>query len=161
MEYYRKNIGKYTEPAELTLNCIFLNKDNYFVKSALEEKKAEISGKLKGSANFEEVGKEYSELPNPDNKILLGTFKKGELSAAIEDAAFKLKKGGLSPWIGTDNGWYIIQLVNLKESRLIEFKEVREQIVRVIKESKMQKEIKKYIEQLKQDSHIEIYHEYK
>jgi parvulin-like peptidyl-prolyl isomerase len=134
MEYYRKNSDKYTKPAEMSLNCIFLNKDNYFTKSALEQKKNEISAKLKGTkTKFEEVAKEYSELPGQDNNFFLGNYKKGELDAKIEDASFKLKKGELSNWIETGNGWYIIQLLKLTEARLTEYKTVREEIELAIK----------------------------
>lgn len=162
MEYYRKNKDKYTTPAEISLNCIFLNKDNYFAASALTEKKNEISAKLKdNNTKFADVATEYSELPGTENKYFLGKFKQGELDAKIEEAALKLKKGELSDWLETDNGWYIIQLQELTEARLVEYRTVREQIERTIKETKLQAKITEYVDKLKQDSHIKIYHEYK
>jgi len=162
MEHYRKNIEQHTKPAEFSLNCIFLDKVNYFTESALTEKKDEISAKLKADkSNFKEIAQEYSELPGTDDKIFLGNFKKGELNAKLEEAALKMKKGESSTWIMTDTGWYIIQLENFKESRLIPLKDVREEIERNIKSEKMQVKIKEYVAQLRTDSHIKIYHEYK
>ena len=162
MEHYRKNIKQHTKPAEFSLNCIFLDKVNYFTESALTEKKDEISAKLKADkSNFKEIAQEYSELPGTDDKIFLGNFKKGELNAKLEEAALKMKKGESSTWIMTDTGWYIIQLENFKESRLTPLKDVREEIERNIKNEKMQVKIKEYVAQLRNDSHIKIYHEYK
>jgi parvulin-like peptidyl-prolyl isomerase len=162
MERYRKNIEQHTRPAEFSLNCIFLDKVNYFIESALIEKKDEISTKLKDDkSNFKEIAKQYSELPGTDDKIFLGNFKKGELNAKLEEAALKMKKGGISTWIETGTGWYIIQLENLTESRLIPLKDVREEIERNIKNDKMQVKIKEYVAKLRKDSHIKIYHDYK
>lgn len=162
MEHYRKNSEKYTEPAEISLNCIFLNKENYFVESALTEKKNAIDVRLKDNkSTFEEVAKEYSELPGVDDNIFLGKFKQGELDKVLEEAALKLKAGEFSNWVETETGWYILQLKSFTESRLIQLKDVRTEIERAIKNRKMQVKIQEYITQLKKDSHIKIYHEYK
>jgi peptidyl-prolyl cis-trans isomerase SurA len=162
MEHYRKNVEQYTKPAEMSLNCIFLNKQNYFIESALADKKNEISAKLNDNqSEFVEVAKEYSELPGEDNNFFLGKFKQGELDAKLESAALKIKKGKISSWIETESGWYLIQLKDFTESQLIQLKTVREEIERVIKNKKMQVKIKDYITQLRKDSHIKIYHEYK
>ncbi len=161
MAYYRENTDKYTIPAQVSLNCIFLKKENYFTKSALDEKKQEISAKLASpGAKFEEIANQYSELPGAEKKHFLGNFKKGELDAKLEAVAFNLKQDEISSWIDTDNGCYIIQLVKLTESRLVEFKTVRDKIERLIKNQKMQKKIGEYVDQLKKDSHIKIYNEY-
>lgn len=162
MEHYRKNTEKYTQPAEMSLNCIFLNKQNYFVDSALTGKKNEIDAKLKDNkSKFEEVAKEYSELPGAEDNIFLGKFKQGELDKRLEEAALKLKTGEISTWTETETGWYILQLKSFTESRLVQLKDVRQEIERVIKNEKIQVKIQEYIAQLKKNSHIKIYHEYK
>ncbi len=162
MEYYRRNTDKYTKPAEISLNCIFLDKENYFSQSALSEKMDEINAKLKAEgANFQEIAGEYSELPNPDNKVFLGTFKKGELNVKIEEASLKLKPDEHSDWLETENGWYIVQLIKYTEAQLIEYKTVREEIDRIIREEKIQKGVEAYLVQLKKEAHIKIYQEYK
>lgn len=159
MDYYKKNSKDYTIPAKISLNCIFLNKENYLDPNALEEKMKVIDEELKETP-FEEVAKKYSELPGVDNNYFLGEFKKGELDARIEEVSFKLKKGEHSPWIETDNAWYITQMINLTEPQLVEYKLVREEIENKLKMAEQEKLLKEYLEQLKKESHIQIYEQF-
>jgi peptidyl-prolyl cis-trans isomerase SurA len=157
MEYYRKNAAKFTVPAEYTLNCIYLKKNEDGSKP--QEKMDAITVELKPGL-FEEVAKKHSELPDAANSVLLGKFKKGELDKNLEEAALKLKKGEYSGWIETDNGWYVIQLVDHSEERVREVKEVREEIIQTLREERQQVMLKDYIAQLKKESYIKILKEY-
>lgn len=162
MTYYRANIDKFTKPAEISLNCIFLGKENVLDPGVLPQKMADISAKLKESgAKFEDIARENSELSNPENNISLGTFKKGELDPAIEQVATQLKEGAHSDWIETANGWYIVQLVKYTEAQVMDFKDIRADIEGTIREDKLEARIGEYLEQLKKDSYIKIYQEYK
>jgi parvulin-like peptidyl-prolyl isomerase len=159
MDHYKKNIKDYTIPAKISLNCIFLNKENYLAPSALKEKMKTIDTELEKTP-FEEAAKKYSELPSEDNNYFLGEFKQGELDAKIEEASFKLKKGEHSNWIETENGFYITHLFNRTESKLVEYKLVREEIENKLRLVEQEKLLKEYIEQLKKESHIKIYEEF-
>ena len=156
MEYYRENMSDYTKPMELSLNCIFLKKEYYFNKQSLMDKQQEISEKLK-KGEFKTVAEEYTELEGSDNKIFLGNFKKGELDKSIENAALELNPNQYSPWIETETGWYIIQLINKKEPELVEYEKVREKIKNKLLLDKQEVELKKYIKKLKKESYIKIY----
>jgi parvulin-like peptidyl-prolyl isomerase len=159
MEHYKKNIDDYTIPAKYSLNCIFLNKENYLAPSALKEKMKTIDVQLETNP-FEEAAKKYSELPGEENNYFLGEFKEGELDTKIEEASFQLKKGEHSEWIETENGFYITQLIKRTESKLVEYKVVREEIENKLKMAEQEKLLKEYVEQLKKESHIKIYQEF-
>jgi parvulin-like peptidyl-prolyl isomerase len=159
MDYYKTNVDDYTVPAKYSLNCIFLNKENYLAPSALKEKMKTIDAELQTNS-FEETAKKYSELPGEENNYFLGEFKKGELDAKIEEVSFQLKKGEHSGWIETENGFYITQLIKRTESKLVEYKLVREEIENKLKLAEQDKLLKQYIEQLKKESHIKIYEEF-
>jgi peptidyl-prolyl cis-trans isomerase SurA len=156
MEYYKENIDKYTIPAKFTLNCIFLDKNNYTDKEKLDAKKNAIDARLKQS-NFLETAKKHSELPGAENNYLLGEFKKGELNAKLEEAAAKLKPDEHSGWIETETGWYIIQLVKFVEPQLTEYKKVRTDIENTLRDKEQDARLTEYIKQLKKQSHIKIY----
>jgi len=159
MEYYKKNIDEYTVPAKYSLNCIFLNKENYLSPSVLQEKMKTIDAELETNS-FEETAKKYSELPGEDNNYFLGEFKEGELDAKIEEASYGLKEGEHSGWIETAKGYYITQLIKRTESTVTEYKLVREEIENKLKMAEQEKLLKEYIEQLKKESHIKIYEEF-
>jgi peptidyl-prolyl cis-trans isomerase SurA len=157
MDYYRKNPEQFTVPAEITLNCIFLKTGTEGQKP--QEKMDQVTTELKPEL-FEQVAKKYSELPDAQNSIALGKFKKGELDKNLESEALKLKKNEYSGWIETAGGWYIIQLVDFSADRLQEFKEAREEIMRKLREEQQQIKLKEYIVQLKKVSYIKILKEY-
>jgi len=157
MEYYRKNTEQFTVPAEITLNCIYLKKNDNGSKP--QEKMDLISSELQPGL-FAEIAKKHSELPDAANNIVLGKFKKGELDKNLEAAALKLKKDEYSGWTETDNGWYIIQLAEFSEAKLREVKDVREDIIQKLREDQQQVKVKDYIEQLKKESYIKILKEY-
>jgi peptidyl-prolyl cis-trans isomerase SurA len=157
MEYYRKNLEKFTVPAEMTLNCIYLKKNAD--GSAPQEKMDLIAAQLRPGL-FEEIAKKNSELPDAANSVVLGKFKKGDLDKNLEEAALKLKKDEYSGWIETANGWYIIQLADFSADRIREVKDVREDIIQELREVQQQVKVKDYIAQLKKDSYIKIVKEY-
>jgi parvulin-like peptidyl-prolyl isomerase len=157
MEYYRKNSEQFTTPAAITLNCIFLKKSADGSKP--QEKMDQITAELKPGL-FEQVAKKYSELPDAQNSIALGKFKKGELESILENEALKLKKDEYSGWIETASGWYVIQLADFSAARLLEVRDAREEIIQTLREEQQQVKLKDYIEQLKKDSYIKILKEY-
>lgn len=159
MEYYKKNIDKYTIPLQLSINCLFLNRENFSTDEDILEKKDNINSEL-NETNFKEVAKKYSELSSSEDNIFLGNFKKGELDNKIEEKALKLKNGEHSSWIETDSGWYIIQLISKTESKLIEYKKVREEIKNKLMRIEQEKELINLIERLKKESYIKIYKEF-
>ena len=158
MEYYRKNAARFTLPAEFTLNCIFLKKNED--GSSPREKMDQVSAELKPGL-FAEVAKKHSELPDAATSIALGKFKKGELDKNLEAAAELLKKDEYSGWIETESGWYIIQLAEFSAERVREVKDVREEIIQTLREEQQQIKIKDYMAQLKKESYIKILKEYK
>jgi parvulin-like peptidyl-prolyl isomerase len=157
MEYYRKNPEQFTTPAEITLNCVFLKKNAGDQKP--QEKMDQVMAELK-PGSFEAVAKKYSELPDAQNSIALGKFKKGELDSILETEALKLKKDEYSGWLETASGWYVIQLADFSAARLQEVKDVREEIIQKLREAEQLVKLKDYIEQLKKDSYIKILKEY-
>lgn len=160
MAYYREHLDEYTKPMEFSLNCIYLDKAQALNEEVLAEKRRAIDTELQ-TGTFEDVAKTNSQLPGTENNYNLGTFKEGELDKKLEEAAIKLEKGKYSSWLETESGWYIVQLLERTEPELMEYKTVRSEIERAIQASEQSAQLKVYVEQLKKDSHIKIYEEYK
>jgi parvulin-like peptidyl-prolyl isomerase len=159
MEYYKNNQSKFTKPMEISLNCIYLDKANYFDTSILDKKRETISSQLT-TTNFIEIATQYSELQS-ENKYFLGNFKQGEIDKNLEDAAIKMEKDSISDWIETENAWYILQLISRKNPEIIEYKQVRSEIEQTLRNIEQQAKLKVYLEKIKKDSYIKIYEEYK
>lgn len=160
MAYYREHMDDYTKPREFSLNCIYLDKAQALNEEVLAQKRQAIDAELQ-TGTFEDVAKKNSQLPGAENNYFLGNFKEGELDMKIEEAAVKTEIGKYSSWLETESGWYLIQVLERKEPELMEYKTVRSEIERTIQAGKQNAKLKEYVEQLKKDSHIKIYEEYK
>lgn len=154
VQYYKQKPQEFVVPPEYHIKVIYLSSANSPV-STLEEKRQEISGKLRSGAKFEDLVNEYSEGPK-DNGGDLGFFKKGELEKTLEAAVEKLKVGEISDWVEAPNGWYLIKLEEKKDSYQKTFDEARKDIEEKIYMEKRQKKIEEYIKKLKEESYIKI-----
>ncbi len=158
MEYYRGHAAEFTLPAEFTLNAIYLARPEDGAPP--REKMDLVLAALQGEG-FAAAAKKHSELPGAaEGAIALGKFKPGELDPKLEEAAQTLKKDEASGWVETESGWYLIQLAEFAPQRLREVREVREDIVAILREAEQQVKLKEYIEQLKKDSYVKILKNY-
>lgn len=156
MDHFKKNKNKYMTAMTIELNCIFLTKESTST-DILQSKMNKISEELK-KGGFKAIAIKHSQLTtDPKTNFYLGKFKEGELNKKLEENAIKLQKNGFSDWIETENGWYIIQLLDRVKSKFVEYKSVRGEIRNEIFMKKNQIELKKYIKELKKNSYIEIF----
>ena len=135
--YYEKNKGRFREEERVKIRHI-LFEDYSQAEKALK--------RIKSGTNFEEVAKgEYS-----------GSFKRGQLDRKIEEVAFNLEEGEISPIIKTESGYHIVNLEKKEEARVKELSEVKEVIINILSSQKMEQKIKEYLEKLKAKQEIEI-----
>jgi len=155
VSYYKAHPQEFTVPTEYGLHAVYLASTGKTGES-LEARKKEIEDKLKGGAAFDDVAATLSDSPVKELKGDLKTVKKGEIDKTLEQAVEKLKVGDVSPWVEAKNGWYLIKLVDKKESRLQPFAEVKDQVQQRLYGEKRQKKMDEYLTQLKEHSYIRI-----
>ena len=99
---------------------VIIPKPNQFAKdyaySTLKKYREEI---IAGKRNFELTAKSFSDDKGSGmNGGELGFFKRGEMVAAFEAMAFKLKPESVSPIIETQYGYHILKLIDRKGERI-------------------------------------------
>ena len=77
-------------------------------KDEAETKIAALKSELDGGAEFAEVAREHSDCPSSSKGGDLGSFGRGMMIGAFEDAAFTLEVGATSGVVETDFGYHII-----------------------------------------------------
>jgi len=151
VSYHKSHPEEFTEPPEYTLKAIYISSDD-----EVEAVKREIIGKITAGEDFGSLASQYSTGPEKDANGDLGTFKKGELANDLEDAVEKLKVGEITPWIQFRNGWYLLKLVEKKESRLRAFEEARKEIEQKLFSQKAQMRFDEFMKELRAKSYVKI-----
>lgn len=135
-EYYEKNINEFQMQKQVSARHILIRpslgaSDINKSKEEARKKAEEILALLKKGENFAELAKKYSDdKTSAQQGGSLGYFKQGEMVKPFEDAAFSLKKGGISNIVETEFGYHIIKVEDVKEARLIPFKEAKDGIIK-------------------------------
>ncbi len=151
-KYYQEHKEQFKTPAKVHARHIL-------VKSEKEAKDiiAELS-KYKGEElkkKFIELAKEKSTGPSGRNGGDLGYFGQGQMVKPFSDAAFSMKKGEISKEpIKTQFGYHIIYLEDKKPAGNSSFEEVKDGIIRKMRQEQFSKTIKDTIENQKKSAKI-------
>ena len=107
-------------------------------KQKARAKAEEIYDQLKRNpAQFAELAKKYSQDPgSAANGGDLGSFSRGSMVKAFDDAVFKMKVGEISPPVESQYGYHIIHLTAVKPAQVKSLDDVRGQI-----ESELRKQL--------------------
>ncbi len=155
VQYYKKNPAEFTMPTEYKLLAVYLTTEGRTAEQC-EALKATVDAKLKSGAAFADAAGELSDPPMKESKGDLGMFKAGELDKALESAVEKLKAGETSAWINTKNGWYLLNLVEKKDSYLRPFDDARKQVEEKIYNGRRAVKGDEYIKTLRERSYVRI-----
>jgi peptidyl-prolyl cis-trans isomerase SurA len=155
VQYYKKNPAEFTTPTEYKLNAIYIASEARSAE-AIEALKAAVDAKLKAGASFADTAAELSDEPMKAAKGDLGTFKAGELETALESPVERLKAGEKTGWINIKSGWYLLQLVEKKDSVLRPFEDARKEVEDKIFNEKRAVKGEAYIKSLREKNFVKI-----
>jgi peptidyl-prolyl cis-trans isomerase C len=95
-----------------------------------EEKAKEIAEKISKGGDFAVLAKENSKDPgSKEDGGMLGFFGRGQMVPAFEEAAYRLKKGEISPPVKSQFGFHLIKLEDRREKKPPAFEEVKDRIL--------------------------------
>ncbi len=119
-----------------------------------------IAAQLKQGADFEQLVQRYSQDENSKNdKGHLGFFEIDQLRERAKELVFAttgLKEGEYSDPVRTQYGFHILRVNRREEARELDFKKDYDRIQRLALDRKMAQAFDAWIEELKQDVHVEI-----
>ncbi len=118
-QHYEASKADYTVGEEITASHILL---------AAEPEAHEVLKELEQGKDFAAVAKAKSIGPSASKGGALGTFGRGRMVAAFEEAAFVLKTGEISAPVQTRFGYHVIKVTDRTAARTKPFEEVRDEI---------------------------------
>ncbi len=140
---------------EYTLAHIYFDSAKGGSKAA-RQRADEALGKLRSGVSFERQAADSSEDPAFEQGGLLGVFKTGELQKDLEASVQKLSPGETTNVIPANGGF---QIVKVLKKRLIpdpRTEKDREKIRAELYETSFKKQLKDWLEQLRQDAFVRI-----
>ena len=106
--------------------------------------------------DFAALARELSEGPSAKDGGDLGFFRRGDMVAAFENAAFELKAGEVSAPVRTPFGWHVILLVERRTGEVDALEQVEQQLRERVYQEEIEVAFRRYIEELKQEAFIEL-----
>jgi parvulin-like peptidyl-prolyl isomerase len=154
-ERYREHIAEYTEPSKVRLREIVVKFDS---KTEVDQgqKARRLLQEIRQGADFAEVARMHSESSSREAGGDLSFFEKGELTDALEKAAFALSPGEVSDVIRMESAFYIIRVEEKVEEKVKTLEEVRSEVADAIFQEKMNAQLEKYIQQLRERAIVEV-----
>jgi len=123
------------------------------VKDGLETLRASVTS---GGKDFGTIAKKESEGANPQGGGDLGWFKRGDVAPEIEEAAFALQPGEVSPVIELGGAYHILQVIERKSNPPKKFEDVQERIRALLFNRAAEKEYDRWIADLRAKSFVEV-----
>lgn len=129
---YKANPEKYKQPEKVSASHILISTEGRSddeARALAEKVLAEVKA---GKKSFSDLALEYSSDPSvKKNNGNLGSFAKGAMVPAFEEAAFALvKPGDISGVVKTPFGYHIIQLNEKSAAGLVPFDLIKDKLVK-------------------------------
>lgn len=137
-EFYEKNKDEFVEASQIRLSQIIVKSEN--------EAKS-IMDRLQKGEDFKAVG--------GSKAADLGYFKRGDLSPQLENVAFRLRKGQVSPPIPMKDGIHFILVTDIK-GNAVEFDKAKAAIAQRLMVDRQKTTFDKFIEDVKKNYKVDI-----
>ena len=156
---YRDRIEELTIPLEVQVQQIFFAVPREASRervAAIEKEAGEVLEQAKSGGDFAELAKKYSQAREGKAGGVLGFFKSKELMPELEEAAFPLKTGEISPLVRSPEGFHILRVMERKGGEPKPFAEAQIKIREEMMQAESEKKLQEWIKALKEKSYIEI-----
>jgi peptidyl-prolyl cis-trans isomerase C len=159
--YETEDPNQFKQPEQATASHILIkpdttdpNTDPNKAKEKARKKALQLLNQIRDGADFATLARANSDCPSASNGGDLGTFNRGRMVKAFEEAAFKLKVGQVSDIVETRFGYHIIKLTDRINAAVIPFEQIQNNIISMLEQQKMAEFAKQYVEQLKAKANI-------
>lgn len=153
--YYDAHLSDYAQPSRFRVRELVIAKGASAADTeAARAKMAEVQKELSGGAKFEDLVKADSTAASKDTGGDLGWMQKGLLQPQLEQAAWALKPGEVSPLLETDKDLILLQLIAKEDDRHTPLAEVKDKILEKVQEPKAKNAIERYLVDLRTRANI-------
>jgi peptidyl-prolyl cis-trans isomerase SurA len=106
--------------------------------------------------DFAAVAREVSAGPTATDGGYLGTYRRGDLTAAIEKVVFDANQGDITPPIKVDTGYHIFRVHEVRTERDPRVEERLEQLRGKLREKELNRELTQWLDGLRQKAYVKV-----
>jgi len=157
-KYYNEHKKEFIRPEEVALREIEVSTEGKKDDELPDlKKKAETALKrVKDGEDFGEIAKRFSDSSTAKQGGFLGVYKRGELSKALEEIVFKMKKNELTDVMDTKQGYLILQVLERYEEGEQPLAKVENEIMDHLYSQRMEPAMRQYLKTLREQSYVVI-----
>jgi peptidyl-prolyl cis-trans isomerase SurA len=158
--YYEQHKDDFGEKSAVTVRDIFLPFQPGMTKQdamRVVEQAKSIRQMAASGQSFEALARHYSQGPGADAGGLLGTFKRGEMAAPLEQQLFAMRPGDVTqPMVGP-NGVHLMKADSFETGGHADFDAVKEEIRQHLASEALDERFREWISKhLREKHHIEV-----
>ena len=122
---------------------------SHILVDSAEQAEALMGAIQAGEITFEAAAQEYSSCPSGQQGCALGEFGRGQMVPEFDEACFSMEVGELRGPVQTQFGFHVIRLNAKNEARVMEYSEVKDQILQHLTNQKQADAYRSKVNQLK------------
>jgi len=158
--FYEANPHYFEQPEQVHARHILIKVESGADEKTRAKAKAkilDIKERAVSGEDFGELAKTESQGPSAAKGGDLGFFPRGRMVPPFEEAAFRLKVKEISDVVETNFGYHLIQVLERKEARTMDFDEVKEKIVTNLRNQQIKHQLDTYVAALRKTAKIETF----
>jgi peptidyl-prolyl cis-trans isomerase SurA len=155
-KYYDTHKQDFVRPEQVALRSIEINTAGKTDAEVADlKKKADTALKrIQDGEDFGEIAKRYSDGSTAKQGGYLGVYKRGELSKALEDVVFTMKRNELTPVMETKQGFLIMQVLEHYDEGEQTLTTVSDEIRNKLYDEKLEPALRDYLKTLREQSYV-------
>jgi len=155
VQYYQDHIDEFQKPERVKLYRIFVAADdNEAARGKAVARMEALREELALGADFSQLALNHSEGPAKDQGGFVGWIERGEILPALEEVAFSLSPGDISPIIETEFGVMLMKVEEKMEAGLASFEEVRTALEPELRQSQAEERYQRWMSELRKRSRV-------
>jgi peptidyl-prolyl cis-trans isomerase SurA len=156
--YYNAHKSDFVREEKVALREILVSTDgkNPTAMAAAEKKANDLYTRANKGERFADLARDNSDAATAQQGGDLGSFKKGDLSAAIVEKVWPMKPGEVAKPMKTEHGWLILKVEDHNKAGQASLADVQDEIREKLYAPKMEPKIREYLTDLRKTAFLEI-----
>jgi len=157
VSYFQEHREEFASVKEVQIREILIPFREYGTRDEALEAANRVLQKIKSGADFAQLARDYSKGPHAAEGGLYDYVRRGGLRyKQVEDVAFALSVGEVSPIFETEVGYHIVKLEAVNEAKDPDFEEAQDEIRAVITKRRRAQLFREMVERLEKHSSVKI-----